>query len=116
MVVICDDEQRLASLTVGLLESLGHEARAVGGLDQLRALIAAGESFDVLLLDANLREPQEVGEVLRLMSNERPTARVVLTSGYSREDLPSALTQAAQVRGFLSKPFTLDELQRAVNA
>lgn len=107
-VLVCDDEARLAMLTAGLLEQHGYAAATVGtgaaALDVLKS-----EAIDVILLDLNLPDgnAHEVIARMREQSLDRP---VILTSGYSEEDVEPTLLRSPSVTGYLAKPYSVDSL------
>lgn len=53
-------------------------------------------------------------EALLAMRKVRPEVRVLFCSGFHRGG--AAILQAPQVRGFLKKPYRLEDLARAVAA
>lgn len=114
-ILICDDESRLAQLTAGLLRHHGFVAEAVA--DGARALAVAGEEpgFEVLLLDLTLHGVTSA-EVVRRLRELGSSTRVVLTSGYSPEDVPPALLAEPNVVGYLAKPYPVESLVSAIRA
>lgn len=114
VVVVCDDEERLARLTAGLIQQLGYATRVARSLDAMRSLVGTGEPFDLLLLDVNLNG-EHAADVVQLVRGAQPGARVVLTSGYAREDVPAELLAMTGVVAYLAKPYTVDELADAIH-
>jgi two-component system, cell cycle sensor histidine kinase and response regulator CckA len=101
-------------LTAGLLRHYGFDTEAVpdGTLALERARSAPG--FQVLILDLSLHGLTSA-ELVRLLSTEQPNVRVILTSGYSAEDVPESLLAAPNVAGYLPKPYPVERLIAAVD-
>ncbi len=110
VVLICDDEQRLASLTADLLAQYGYRTRTVSSVEQtIQALDEHASDFDALLLDVNLPHGS-AGRVLERMRQIGCAAPVILTSGYSVEDIASELLGDPHVVHYLAKPYPVEEL------
>ncbi len=113
-VLVCDDEPRLATLTAGLLDPLGY--RALTAFDAERAfslLLDGGEDVRLLVLDVHLR-PTPAKDVLARMVAHGVTTPVILSSGFSREDIGDALLSNPLVVGYLAKPYPVEELARMI--
>ena len=108
-VLLVEDDDLLRSLASQVLSTAGVELLEAGDPETALAL-AAGSEIDVLVTDVIMPGFSGV-ELARRLRAERPGLRVVLMSGYAEdlagvEDLPD--------RRFLAKPFTPDELRRAI--
>ncbi len=109
-VLICDDERRLASLTADLLGQYGYRTRTVGSVEEtIDELEQHGSDFDALLLNVNLPHGS-AGRVLDRMRQIGCAAPVILTSGYSVEDIASELLGDPHVVHYLAKPYPVEEL------
>jgi PAS domain S-box-containing protein len=108
-ILLVEDHAMLRSLTTQLLVSLGYKVLAAGSGDEaLRLAVAHQERIDLLLTDVMM--PNMGGhELAGRMVAAHPGLRVLFVSGYSESD---AGRQGAsdQLRSFLAKPFTLDDL------
>jgi PAS domain S-box-containing protein len=116
LIVVCDDESRLASLTAGLLAEYGYRSLATGTLDEaLAAINAAGEQVGALVLDVSLpgQDPRNVVARLRAAGYAGP---VLLTSGYAEEDVPRELLADPQVVAYLPKPSPIERLVAEISA
>jgi DNA-binding NarL/FixJ family response regulator len=108
-VLLAEDEQLVRDLAVAVLERAGYRVLAAASGDRALELCREHtDEIDVLISDMVMpgiggRELTE--EVLRL----RPSARVVLMSGYSDEPRSIGIHDDAQTR-FLQKPFLPSEL------
>jgi DNA-binding NtrC family response regulator len=114
-VLVCDDEGRLADLTAGLLRHHGFRTEAVPDGAQALDQIARDPGFQVLILDLNLHGLAS-SEVIRELACSHPDVRVIVTSGYSAEDVPASLLAQPNVVGYLAKPYPVDRLVGAVDA
>ena len=106
-VLIVEDDPVIALEAEAALSEAGFEiAGLANSVERGLAAIHAGHC-DVVVLDANLRG--ESVEPLTSLLQRRGTPFFFI-SGYGRVHLPAAFLDAALV----SKPFTRDELTRAV--
>jgi CheY-like chemotaxis protein/two-component sensor histidine kinase len=112
LVLVVDDEPQVRSVTKRILEKAGH--RVLAAEDGAAALALAREApVQLALVDATM--PGMSGaEVLAALAELRPGLPLVLMSGYAREEVRDAAQRAAA--GFLAKPFSPDDLRRAVRA
>lgn len=118
-VLVCDDEARLAALTAELLEDAGFVSSTATSADEAWRLLSAPDgAFAALLLDVNLAGGGSAAELLERMADAAIDVPVVLTSGYSADDVPEDISGARQVVGYVGKPYTVsavaDELRRAI--
>jgi len=113
-LLLADDEPPVAAVAAGMLRSLGYEVVVVNdGEAAVAELRKAPGGFDLVLLDMVM--PRMSGrEALLAMRKVRPEVRVLFCSGFHRGG--AAILQAPQVRGFLKKPYRLEDLARAVAA
>jgi two-component system, OmpR family, response regulator len=113
-VLVCDDEPRLATLVVALLEQSDHRAFAVADLTAAIAAVLE-RRFDVVLLDVNLRG-SGASQVLKELVVHGLVGKVVLTSGCAEEDVSRELLGHPQVAGYLAKPYPVEQLLEAIDA
>lgn len=115
VVLVCDDEARLATLTAELLEGFGFQTIAVGsGNAAVEKIAAAAPAVSVLLLDVNLSLGGSAVEILEQLASTGSHMPVVLTSGQPKEDAPLEVTSHPNVIGYLEKPYTADALLQAI--
>ena len=114
-VLVVDDEACLARATSRLLRSMGFGVLvASGGEEAVEICRVRGDDIDVVLLDLVLRGMTSV-EALRQMRSLRPGMRVILTSGYSRQESLHNFA-GMPLDGFLMKPFGYEDLESALRA
>jgi CheY-like chemotaxis protein len=113
-VLLVDDDELIQSSMSVLLEVLGHRvARATSGEETLR-LLEGGLEPDVVILDMNMPGLGGAGTLPPLRAL-RPGVPVLLSTG--RVDQVALDLAAAHPRvTLLAKPFSLDELQRHLDA
>jgi DNA-binding NtrC family response regulator len=114
-VLVCDDEERLASLTAELLEGFGFRGLAVAsGREAIQTLSTAKPAIQLLLLDVNLTGEASARDILASLSAAHSSVPVVLISGQPRIDAPRELTSHPNVTGYLEKPYAAEALVGAV--
>ncbi|MCL4539276.1 MAG: response regulator [Bacteroidetes bacterium] len=114
ILVIEGEEIILKSITKALKSGANAEyavTTANTALDGLRLI--RNSTFDAIFVDAALAGLNSA-EVLRRIKNTSPSVSVILMSGYlSGISFPDEASR--DVDGFLSKPFTTDEIRSLVS-
>jgi len=112
-ILVIDDEHAVRDVMRRLLERLGYVVDvAVGGAEAIDLVSAAPGRYDVVILD--LRMPLMRGfEVFDRLRAIRPDLRVLVATGYERDDEAQRLLDAGAV-GFLQKPFEQTRLAQAL--
>lgn len=110
-LLVVDDDLHLRRLIGIYLRDAGHEVTEAGtGEDALR--LSHEAAFDVVLVDLIL--PHYGGfRLCQKLKSGSPTPRVVITTGDDSAQ-SRALAVEAKADAFLAKPFTREELLRAV--
>jgi two-component system, response regulator PdtaR len=111
-VVVAEDNQVLRELLVQQLEEHGHSVVGVAstGLD---VVVEVGRTKpDVAVIDRGLPE-QDGLAASRDIAVQSPTAVVVLSGYVSRAD-PEEEAEEAGAQMFLAKPYTIEELESAM--
>jgi len=112
-VLIVDDEPTLIRAASRLLKTMGFNVLvAAGGGEAIEIFHARADRIDVILLDLILPEMTSV-ETLRRLRSIRPGIKVILTSGFSKEE-SVARFGSTPPDGFVAKPFGYSELESAV--
>ncbi len=108
-VLLVEDQFELRDLLADVLDGMGMEVRTA---DDGRTALRILEEFDcdVLFSDIHMPGPVSGLELAAHVLQARPTARVIVTSGHPRAQLP-ALPEGTW---FLQKPFRLNQFTALV--
>ncbi|MEM6795921.1 MAG: PAS domain S-box protein, partial [Acidobacteriota bacterium] len=118
-ILVVDDEPAVRFLARMVLEEYGFKViTAEDGLDAVETFRRLGDSIDLVLLDLTM--PNMDGEqALAAIQQERPDVRVLLSSGYSRDETMTRFAGRG-VTGFVPKPYEVealvDEVRRALGS
>jgi PAS domain S-box-containing protein len=114
-LLVVEDESHLREAVVKLLRKRGFEVYAAAdGTAAIRQLRADGGKIDVILLDMTLPGASSY-EVVAEAASAKPDIKVILTSAYTEETAVGAFS-APQIRGFIRKPFQLEDLVKMVRS
>jgi len=112
-VLIADDEELVCNVCKEMMRHFGFQTlEAHDGQQALQVFREHAEDIDYVLLDLtmpNLDGEQAFLEMRRL----RPKVKVILMSGYSKDDLTQRFAGQG-LAGFLQKPFSLGDLRQAL--
>lgn len=107
-VLVVDDEPAVRDLIQALLRHLGHRVEtATGGADALEKL-ERGE-YDLVMTDflmPGMKGDQLAGEIRK----RKPHLPIILLTGHSPDCISTEFSLV------LAKPFTRDDLKRAISA
>ncbi|MFX1412042.1 MAG: response regulator, partial [Promethearchaeota archaeon] len=108
-VLVVDDEDFIRTLLQQALEGAGYTVLlAEDGPQALEVYRQRGKDIDLVVLDMGL--PRLSGlETFQQLWEIDPQAVVLISSGYAEDDRTQTVL-AAGARGFLAKPYDLDEL------
>lgn len=113
-ILLVDDEESLRALGARMLEHLGFEVlTAADGREAVRIYREKGNAIDLVLMDLTMPH-MDGSEALGEMRRLNPSVRIVMSSGYSREDL-AARFSAKGIDGVLQKPYTLAGLRELLS-
>ena len=109
-VLLVDDEEVVREVCTAMLEELGCRAiTAVDGEDAMRVLREGAEKIDLVLMDLTMPRMDGI-TAAREMIRIKPDVQVVLSSGYSEQELSSRFAGQG-FAGFIQKPFNLHDLR-----
>jgi CheY-like chemotaxis protein len=113
-VLLVDDEKPTLDVCSEMLRSLGYRVQAVtSGEEALRAVRSQSEGFDVVIVDMIM--PGMNGfETVAGIRSVRPGTKVILSSGYSRQDDIEAIREKG-FDAFLQKPFDVAMLSEKIS-
>jgi CheY-like chemotaxis protein len=109
-VLVVEDEEPLRLSVAKILCKKGLSVFQAGdGSAAIDFLRGHHGEIDIVLLDMTIPGASS-GDVLAEVQRIRPDARVILTSAYSWEMVASSVETPQIIRGFIRKPFLLDDL------
>jgi DNA-binding NtrC family response regulator len=113
-VLVVDDEEILCQSVEKILKRKGHKVAAATSVSDALKLLDAGNSYDLIIAD--LMMPQAGGlELLSAVQSSWPDLPVLIITGFS--SITSAVESTRLgAAGYLPKPFTPEELGKAVEA
>jgi signal transduction histidine kinase/ActR/RegA family two-component response regulator len=112
-VLVVDDEEMLREITADMLTTLGYSVSLAASGEEAVASLEDSKA-DLVLLDM-LMPGMSGYETYREILKKNPGQKAVIISGYSEtNDLEKA--RELGVGGFLKKPFTIEQLGRAVRS
>jgi PAS domain S-box-containing protein len=112
-VLVVDDEETVREFMTRVLEGRGFEvACAANGQEALEAIEEYGGEIGLVVLDA-VMPVMGGGETLAAIRTRKPDQKVLLTSGYS-EDEVQRLFGAVGEATFIQKPYTAQQLAEKV--
>ncbi len=115
-ILLVEDNLTNQKVALRMLERLGYRADvASNGLEALAAL--QKHSYDVILMDVQMPEMDGLTATQRIRQEwppDRQPSIIAMTANAMRGDRDTCL--AAGMDGYISKPITLPELQRAIAA
>jgi len=118
-ILLVDDDVLVREAMVPLLENLGHTVTVTASGQEALDQLQAGLNTDLVIVDQNM--PGLSGEeTVARMLELRPELPVLMASGYYAParagESPLAGRTGAGLIGSISKPFSRDELRRAIEA
>jgi PAS domain S-box-containing protein len=114
-VLVVDDEAPLRLLLEAALSRKGYQVgSAADGLEAIEKIASPHSKIDAVLLDLNMPGANGV-EVYRVIRATRPEMKVLVLTGHLT---PEARTEFEKLgmHHFVKKPYTLEELGRALRA
>lgn len=111
-VLVIDDEFSQRDIASQILESLGYKAQAVSSGEEAVEYLR-DKKVELLLLDMIMAPKMNGHDTYAEIIKIHPGQKAVLCSGFSRNDVAQK-THALGAGGFLKKPYTRNELGRAV--
>jgi len=112
-ILLVDDEEMIIDIGVQMLEFSGYRVlTAENGAQAVECFKENMGTIDLVVLDMMLPD-MSGGEVYGRLTAIAPDVKVLLSSGYSLDDQVKEVLDRG-VRGFIQKPFGLEEFSRKV--
>ena len=117
-ILVMDDETEIQDVLGKMLEHLGFDVHLVSDGQQAVALytraMQAGTPYVATILDLTIPGGMGGKETLRLIKEQHPDAKVIVSSGYSNDPV---MAHAAQFgfSGFIPKPYNLVDLSKILS-
>jgi len=109
-VLLVDDEEMVMDIGIRFLKHLGYNVRtASGGREALDLFAQVSDSIDCLLLDYTMPGMDGL-ETMKQIRKIRTDARIIITSGYTRQQIETRFAQVGLPDAFLQKPFEMKAL------
>ena len=116
-VLLMDDDAAVTDVAGGMLESLGYQTVSAPcgktAIERLMEADAAGEPFDLVILDLTVPGGMGGQETITHVRAIRPDVPVIVTSGYADNSVLSNYVKYG-FDGVLPKPFTIPDLRTAI--
>ncbi|HEX6011657.1 MAG TPA: PAS domain-containing protein, partial [Geminicoccaceae bacterium] len=111
-VLLVEDDEEVAALTRGMLDSLGFEVTRVASAAAALGALADGRAIDIVFSDVMMPGGTTGVELARQLRRRRPDLPVVLTTGFA------GAAGGARAEGFdlLLKPYRLEALSATLRA
>jgi CheY-like chemotaxis protein len=114
-ILVVDDDELVRTVCVGMLRVLKHDAIGVSSGTEAIAMLAAGTSCDLLIMDESMPDLNGSETIRRLNSQGIRIPFITCTGRNHVETGPSGEMEQPPI-AVLSKPFTLQRLQSALAA
>jgi PAS domain S-box-containing protein len=115
-VLLVDDEEVVRDVTGSMLMTLGFlVVAAEDGPAAIEAYRRRDRGFDLVLLDVQMpgmSGPEVAAEIRKI----HPEALILLSSGHTEALVREQFDTDRTVDGFLHKPYTIEDLEEAINA
>ncbi len=110
-VLLVEDNPEVAEVATAMLEQLGHRVQVVGSAAAALCILRDGEHPDLVFSDIVMAGDIDGVGLARLVAQQYPELPVLLATGYSL-----AAEKLAGEFPIMRKPYSVNELDRALNA
>ena len=112
-VLVVEDDDEVAALTVEMINQLGYDTTRVASAEAALGALANRRSVDIVFSDVMMPGRMNGVELAQEIRRRRPDLPVLLTSGYADAARRKA---GAQLIKIIPKPYRIDELRDALAA
>ncbi|MFO7714979.1 response regulator [Desulfosarcina sp.] len=114
-VLLVDDETMVMEIGSQFLQRLGYTVRtASGGQEALAIFKRASDRIDCVLLDFTMPGMDGL-ETMQQIRKIRPDIRIIITSGYARQQIEDRFAHVAPPDAFIQKPFEMKALKEKLH-
>ncbi|MGY4225042.1 signal transduction histidine kinase [Bradyrhizobium sp. USDA 4503] len=113
-ILVVDDNEDLLEVTSEMLTTFGYYVSCVGNAAEALRLLQSSQEFDLLFSDVVMPNGMSGVELAREAKRLRPGVKILLTSGYVRDELERH--NAVDEFPIIHKPFRLADLARRLQA
>jgi signal transduction histidine kinase/ActR/RegA family two-component response regulator len=110
-VLVVEDDDEVAALTVEMINQLGYDTTRVASAEAALGALADRRSVDIVFSDVMMPGRMNGVELAEEIRRRRPNLPVLLTSGYA--DAAKRKAGAQQIK-IIPKPYRIDELRDAL--
>jgi len=115
-LIVADDSRMVRGIVSRIVEPLGYEVAAAGnGQEALNLLETASEPIDLVLLDWNMPVLTGIDVIRKMRADLRFKNIPVLMVSTESEETRIKQAMEAGAQGYLTKPFTPDQLKKAID-
>ncbi len=114
-VLLVDDDEMVMDIGNQFLKRMGYSVRAASsGQKALDMFKQAPDRIDCLLLDFTMPGMDGL-ETMQRIRMIRPDAKIIITSGYTRQQIEDRFTHIGPPDDFIQKPFEMKTLQEKLH-
>ena len=115
LILVVDDELSVLQVSKEILEVQGYRVLTATDGAEATAIFASGEKGSVGLLITDMNMPLMDGSsTIRALRRIEPRLKIVVSSGLLT-NVNSAGTTGMEIQGYLTKPYTAEQLLRMVH-
>jgi PAS domain S-box-containing protein len=112
-VLVVEDDDEVAALTVEMINQLGYDTTRVASAEAALGALADRRAVDIVFSDIMMPGRMDGVELAQEIRRRRPNLPVLLTSGYAEGARRNAGAQEIKI---IPKPYRIDELRDALAA
>jgi len=112
-ILIVDDDRPVLTTLEILLRSEGHEVHALERAEEANDILWSGDPLDLVITDLRM-SPIDGIQFIDVVKEARPEVPVLVVSAYLDEPAIAEVERKG-CAGYVKKPFTVDEVLKAVN-
>jgi CheY-like chemotaxis protein len=114
-ILLVDDDEMVMDIGNQFLERMGYTVRtASSGQEALDIIKQSSDRIDCLLLDFTMPGMDGL-ETMQQVRKLWPDSRIIITSGYTRQQIEDRFAQIGPPDDFIQKPFEIKTLQEKLD-